>query len=127
MDDTGTPATVSALLPLPPHVFQVMLALFDHDRHGYALLQEVSRQSGGGIVLGTSTLYAALKRMRRLGLIEETTAPPEADSRDSRRRYYRLTAFGRDVARAEAERVRLLNKTVLASGVLGVAAGRGRA
>jgi DNA-binding PadR family transcriptional regulator len=109
---------VESLLPLPPHVFEILLALTDRDLHGYALLQAVSRQSEGRVALGTSTMYAALKRMRGLALVEEVDAPGDADSQDPRRKYYRLTPFGQSAARAEAERIRRLNRLITASRVL---------
>jgi DNA-binding PadR family transcriptional regulator len=106
------------LLPLPPHVFEILLALLEEDLHGYALLQAVSRQSRGNISMGTSTLYAALKRLRRLKLIDEVDAPSHTDSQDVRRKYYSITTQGRAVAKAEAERIRRLNKLITSSRVL---------
>lgn len=115
------------LLPLPPHVFQILLALYHQGRHGYGLIEEIRRQSGDRITLGTSTVYAALQRMRRLGLIEDAPPPADADSEDARRRYYQTTALGDLVVKAEAERIRQLHRTITASGVLGTTSSRGSA
>ena len=100
------------LLPLPSHVFQILLSLLGRERHGYALLKDIERRTAGETTLGTSTLYAALKRMLAQGVIVEVGAPADADSEDSRRRYYRATAFGRKVAEAEALRVRRLSEMI---------------
>lgn len=92
------------LLPLTPLSHAVLLALADRDLHGYALVQEVVRQTSGALEPGTGTLYAALQRMQADGLIADSETLPRADE-DQRRKYYRITAFGRDVARAEVRRL----------------------
>jgi len=107
-----------SLLPLPAHVFQILLSLLDHDLHGYALIQDIARRTGGEMALGTSTLYAAIKRMVKAGLLAETGRPADADSDDERRRYYRATAFGQAVAREEARRIRRLNDMIADARVL---------
>ena len=91
-------------LPLTPPVFHIMLALAEGERHGYAIMQEVARETDGALQLGPGTLYGCLKRMLASGLVEESDErPSEAD--DERRRYYRLTDLGERVVRAEAERL----------------------
>jgi DNA-binding PadR family transcriptional regulator len=101
-----------SLLPLPAHVFQVLLSLLDRELHGYALIQDIARRTDGEMVLGTSTLYAAIKRMVKSGLLEATDRPAGVDSDDERRRYYRVTPFGQAVAREEALRIRRLNQMI---------------
>lgn len=101
-----------SLLPLPPHVFQILLSLVDRDRHGYALIQDIARRTNGEMTIGTSTLYAAVKRMAKAGLIEETERPADADSDDERRRYYRATPLGHAAAREEARRIRRLSEMI---------------
>lgn len=98
------PAT---LLPLSEAVFQVLLALADEARHGYGIMQEVEERTDGRIRLGPGTLYGAIKRLRGQGLLEETEAEMDPDG-DERRRYYRLTVFGREVAILEAKRLERL-------------------
>jgi DNA-binding PadR family transcriptional regulator len=93
------------LLPLTPAVFHILLALSDGERHGYAIMREVERGTGGQTRMGPGTLYGTLKRMMSGGLVEESDERPDADLDDERRRYYRLTAFGLRVATAEAERL----------------------
>ena len=93
------------LLPLTPQMLHVLLALADGDKHGYAIIKEVSRRTEGDVVLGPGTLYALVKRMLGEGMILETDERPDAALDDERRRYYRLTAFGRAVAVAEVNRL----------------------
>lgn len=90
---------------LTPAVFQLLLALAAGERHGYGLMQEVLAQTGGTFRLGPGTLYGSIKRMLADGLIEESGARPDPALDDERRRYYRLTPFGRQVAAAEAARL----------------------
>ena len=92
-------------VPLTPPVFHILLAVADSERHGYAIIKEVEARTGGKVVLSTGTLYQAIKRLLDDGLIEETSAAPGRGSDDGRRRYYRLTPFGREVAQAEVHRM----------------------
>jgi DNA-binding PadR family transcriptional regulator len=94
-----------SLLPLTPIVFQVLLALSDGDRHGYGIIREVDQRTDGLIVLRTGTLYTVLKRLLELDLVEESDKRPAPDEDDERRRYYRVTAFGKAVTEAEARRL----------------------
>jgi DNA-binding PadR family transcriptional regulator len=95
------------LLPLSPQVFQILLALAEGDQHGYAIMREVAARSGGKLRLSPGTLYGCIKRMLEQGVIVELSdrERPRGPEDDERRRYYRLTAFGRKVARAEAARL----------------------
>ena len=87
-----------ALLPLTPAVFHVLLALADSERHGYGIMQEVAARTNGMMRMGPGTLYGSIKRMLAAGLIEESGERPDPALDDERRRYYRLTDFGRRVA-----------------------------
>jgi DNA-binding PadR family transcriptional regulator len=109
-------------LPLTPAVFHILLALADQDRHGYAIILDVAERTDGAIRLGTGTLYTAISRLLEQGLIEEPDERPAADEDDERRRYYRLTPFGREVANAEARRLAALVKMARSRGITGVAA-----
>jgi DNA-binding PadR family transcriptional regulator len=91
-----------SLLPLTPAMFHVLVALADGATHGYAVLKDVEELTGGAVRLSTGTLYGIIKRLLADGLIREC-GPTVRD--DERRRSYELTAFGRDVARAEAARL----------------------
>jgi DNA-binding PadR family transcriptional regulator len=90
------------LLPLPPAVFHILIALGEGDKHGYAVMQEVAERTGGEVRMSPGTLYGSIRKMLDDGLIEESFHPGRSE--DERRRYYRLTKFGRFVAAAEADR-----------------------
>lgn len=93
------------LLPLTPAVLNILLALAGGERHGYGIMREIEGRTGGKTRLGPGTLYGSIKRMLADGLIEESDERPDPDLDDERRRYYRMTDFGRRVAGAEAERL----------------------
>jgi DNA-binding PadR family transcriptional regulator len=113
-----TRAEVEALLPLPLATFHILLALADEDRHGYAVLQEVERRTGGELRLSAGTLYRSIQRMLEDGLIVELRERPVPEALDDeRRRYYRITAFGGAVARAEAARLQTLLRMARAKGL----------
>jgi DNA-binding PadR family transcriptional regulator len=108
---------VDDLLPLPPATFHILLALADQDRHGYAILQDIEARTGGELRLGAGTLYRSIARMVEQGLIAEVSRRPPAHADDERRRYYRITAFGRGVARAEMARLAQLVRLARARGL----------
>ncbi len=101
-ESTPTP---DSLLPLKPVVFQVLLSLVDGERHGYALVQDIAERTAAKIDLEPGNLYRVLKAMLEEGVIEESERRRAPDRDDERRRYYRITAFGRKVAMAEAARL----------------------
>jgi DNA-binding PadR family transcriptional regulator len=92
----------SDLLPLSPLSMAILLAVADGERHGYALMQEIERQTEGMLRPGTGSLYAGLQRLVTDGLIVESEGEPGADRR---RRYFAITDEGRALARAEAHRM----------------------
>lgn len=94
--------------PLTTAMFNVLLALSDGDKHGYAILKDVEAQTHGEVQLSTGTLYGIIKRLVNDGWIVEARRRPPAADDDQRRRYYRLTADGRQVAVAEAQRMEKL-------------------
>ena len=106
------------LLPLPPPVFHILIALAEGPRHGYAIMREVSERTAGRLRLGPGTLYGSIKRMLEQGLIEEARPRPGEEAGDERRRYYRLTRLGRRAAEAEAARLSDLLKEARARGLL---------
>ena len=93
------------LLPLTPAVFHILLALADGERHGYGIMQEIVAATEGQMRIGPGTLYRSIKQMLAAGMIEESDERPDPALDDERRRYYRLTGFGRQVAQAEAQRL----------------------
>jgi DNA-binding PadR family transcriptional regulator len=105
------------LLPLPQAMFHILVALADQDRHGYAIMQDVAARTDGALKLSPGTLYGSIKRMLEDGLILEIDERPDPDDDDERRRYYRITRFGRDVAQAEADRLAALLRQARAVGL----------
>ena len=97
--------SLQELLPLTQPVFHILLALADEERHGYGIMQDVAQQTEGALQLGPGTLYGCLKRMLAAGLVEESEERPDPALDDERRKYYRMTAFGKRVVRAEAQRL----------------------
>ncbi len=93
------------LLPLTPGMFHVLIALADGEKHGYAIIKEVVRRTDGAIRLSAGTLYTLIRRFVQEGVIAESDERPDPSLDDERRRYYRITEFGRDLARAEASRM----------------------
>jgi DNA-binding PadR family transcriptional regulator len=92
------------LLPLAPPVFHILIALWEGERHGYAIMQDVAERTGNKVKMSPGTLYGSIKRMLELGLIEEVRRH-DAAGPDDRRRYYKATGLGREAAQAEAARL----------------------
>ena len=108
---------IEDLLPLPEATFHILMAVAEDDRHGYAIIQEVATRTEGALKLSPGTLYRSIQRMLEQGLIEETRERPAPELDDERRRYYRITAFGKAAARAEARRLAGLVRLARASGL----------
>lgn len=94
---------LSPFLPLSPASLHILLSLAAEDRHGYGIMQEVARQSEGQYKLGPGTLYDNLQKLLDQGMVED--APRRSGKEDPRRRYYRLTRFGRNLLTAEVDRL----------------------
>jgi DNA-binding PadR family transcriptional regulator len=109
---------VDDFLPLPPATFHILMALADEDRHGYAIIQDISARTNGELRMSAGTLYRSIQRMQEQGLIVETNDRPDPEEDDERRRYYRITPFGTAVARAEAKRLSDLVKLARARGIV---------
>ena len=92
-------------LPLTPAVFNILLALADGEKHGYAIMQEVETNTNGQVKMGPGTLYGSIKRMLAADMITESGERPDPEMDDQRRRYYRLSGLGERVLQAEAERL----------------------
>ena len=102
---TQTGPAPESFLPLPRDTFQILVSLADRDRHGYSVMLDVADRTDGALRLSPSTLYASIKRLLSQDLIEELAERPDPRHDDERRRYYRLTKLGREVAMAEARRM----------------------
>ncbi|HJU89021.1 MAG TPA: PadR family transcriptional regulator [Gemmatimonadaceae bacterium] len=108
----------TSLLPLKPIDFLVLLMLARNERHGYGIMQDVADFTSGEIELEAGSLYRTIRRLQDDHLLEESARRPAADLDDERRRYYRLTPFGRRVVAAEAARLRRLVRLAELSRVL---------
>jgi DNA-binding PadR family transcriptional regulator len=93
----------------------VLIALADGEKHGYAIIQFVSRSSDGAVKLGAGTLYGILKRFLQQGWVAEQASTREDD--DPRRRYYRLTEIGEGVLRREVRRLETLVRAASKQGL----------
>jgi DNA-binding PadR family transcriptional regulator len=91
--------------PLPSAAFQVLLSLAEEDLHGYAIMRQVAEQTGGRMRLGPGTLYSSIQSLLEEKFIEELEPREDSELGQERRRYYRLTAAGRKLARSEADRL----------------------
>jgi len=103
--DTGSPPRPADFLPLTNLAFNMLIALGNEDRHGYAIIKEIEERSEGALTVRSGTLYTALQRLQESGLVEESGDRPAPDRDDKRRRYYRITELGREVVGLEVERL----------------------
>lgn len=110
MAQTPNPDPAS-FIPLKPDLFHILLALSEQELHGYAIMKAVEKATDGQIVLDPSPLYRRLKRLVDLGIVVESGKRSVTESDDERRRYYRLTPFGRRVLVADAARLVALSNT----------------
>ncbi len=117
MGDQARGPEPDAYLPLTPAVLDIMVALGEEELHGYAIMREVRRRTGGKRRLAPGTLYRSLRQMEERGWVVESEERPDPDLDDERRRYYRLTDLGRRVALAELERLEGLVSTARSRGL----------
>jgi DNA-binding PadR family transcriptional regulator len=113
-----TQRDIAELIPLQPATFHILMAVAQEDRHGYGIIQDVIRRTNGELRLSAGTLYRSVQRMLEQGLISETDDRPAPEFDDERRRYYRITAFGTAVARAEIRRMAQLVRMARTQGLL---------
>ena len=103
-----TVSTMSQPAPTPSisrTAMHILLAIGPEERHGYAIMAEVARITGGAVKLGPGAIYTTIRKLLDDGLIEESDERPDPELDDQRRRYYRLTSLGRSVAAAEVRRL----------------------
>ncbi len=102
------PADPRTLLPLKPVDLVLLLALSEEERHGYALAREISDRTSGLLALEPGNLYRVIRRLEDDGLVAPSSRRPASDTDDERRRYYRITSLGAQVAALEVQRLRAL-------------------
>ncbi len=110
---------VATLLPLTPRVLLILWSLADGPHHGYRLLKIAEELGRGRVSIGPASLYESITTLKKRGLIEHAKAPRDADREDARRRYFKLTKRGRELLRAEANRVNTLAEDLRAAGLAG--------
>jgi DNA-binding PadR family transcriptional regulator len=103
--------TLQSFLPLKTNWFYILLSLAGQEQHGYSIMQDVLQRSGK-VHLWPATLYGSIKRLIEAGLIEASDERPAPELDDARRRYYRLTALGKQVLDAECDRLQELVSTI---------------
>jgi DNA-binding PadR family transcriptional regulator len=99
------PDDLQHLLPLSPAVFFILFALADGEKHGYAIMQSVSRISDNQFRMGPGTLYTTIQRLLDLDLIEETESACGKSDHENLRRYYKLTRMGKTILAADISRM----------------------
>lgn len=104
--------------PLPSAAFHILLSLAEGDLHGYAIMRQVEEQTEGRMRLGPGTLYSSIQALLEGKLIEEVTGPDLNEPQQERRRFYRLTTAGRNLARSEAERLAQVLRVARAKRIL---------
>jgi len=104
--------------PLPSSAFHILLSLAEEDLHGYAIMRQVEEQTAGRMRLGPGTLYGSIQSLLEEKFIEEVDLGEDTKPGQERRRYYRLTASGRKLARSEAERLADLLRVARAKKIL---------
>jgi DNA-binding PadR family transcriptional regulator len=107
-----------AMIPLNPRDYLVLFSLAAEDRHGYGIVQDIEHESAGRVRVDPANLYRSIKRMIASGLLEEADEREPAETGDQRRRYYRITPFGREVAKLEALRLARLTDAARARRLL---------
>jgi DNA-binding PadR family transcriptional regulator len=103
---------LQSFLPLKTQWFHIMLSLAGGEQHGYGIMQEVLERTGGKVRLWPATLYGSIKRLIEADLIQESAERPAPELDDARRRYYKLTKFGRRVLDAESDRLQELVRSI---------------
>lgn len=88
---------------ITPVVFHVLFSLVDGDAHAYGIMKDVEERTGGSVRIGPGSLHFTLGKLMEAEMISESAERPDPEMDDARRRYYRLTRFGRRVLKSELE------------------------
>ena len=104
--------------PITSSAFLILLALFDEDRHGLGIADDIEERTDGAVHLGPGTLYNAIHKLLESGLIAKSSVRPAPHEDDPRRRYYRITPRGRKAVENEAARLDVILGAARAKAVL---------
>ena len=99
------PTRLEDYLPVPQAALNILLALLEGEAHGHGIKKSIEARTSGRLRMRAGTLYEALHRLDRDGFIDEVQTPSDCQQATSRWRYYRITALGRAVLKAELERL----------------------
>ncbi len=88
---------------MTPLVFHVLLSMADAPAHAYGMMKDIARRTEGRVDVGPGSMHFTLNKLLEADMIAEADAESGAGVDDGRRRYYRLTGFGRSVLRAEVD------------------------
>jgi DNA-binding PadR family transcriptional regulator len=102
---TPTAPDPTSFLPLTNLAFHTLVALAEEDRHGYAIIKDIEDRTEGQLAVRSGALYTVIQRLLEAGLVDHAPLPDERGARDTRRKYYRITPLGREVAAAEGVRL----------------------
>jgi DNA-binding PadR family transcriptional regulator len=87
--------------------YHILLALAGAPLHGYAVKQRIEAESDGSLMPQAGSLYRVIARLMTSGLLAETDPPGAASPHPGlARRYYALTAAGRQALAVEARRLK---------------------
>ncbi len=100
----ASPSNPTSYLPLANLGFNVLVALAAEDRHGYGIIKDIEERTQGMISIRSGALYTTIQRLLETGFVEPAPTPGDSDG-DARRKYYRITPLGRQVATLEAARL----------------------
>lgn len=103
---TPTPAPdPTSFLPLTNLAFHTLVALAEEDRHGYAIIKDIEARTERQLAVRSGALYTVIQRLLETGLVDHAPLPDDGGASDARRKYYRITPLGRQVAAAEGLRL----------------------
>ncbi len=114
-----TKPAARTLLPLTPATLHILMTLHDGPMHGYGIKREVEERTSGLVRLGAGTLYEAIQRLEQKELITRAKPPAGVEVESKRWRFYRITAYGKKVLRAELHRLETDVSYARAKGLVG--------
>ena len=90
-------------IPMTETGFYILLCL-QRPNHGYGVVQQVEKKTGGEIRLSPGTMYGSLSKMEKDGLIRFV-------AEEDKRKIYEITPLGREILEMEKKRIERLYRT----------------